>query len=166
MDAVTYPTPVVADFLSEQFVCLKLDATARSPAFTRILGREGLRWTPTFVFADHTLRQLRRTVGFLQPDDFLAELRLVLGLAALARARNDTALQALRAVADLHPRSHVAGEALFWAGIAAFRVAGRDKSALRAAWEPLWERYPDSTWAKRTAVWPDQLQPTHCERSQ
>jgi TolA-binding protein len=109
---------------------------------------------------DHTLRQLRRTIGFLPPDDFLAELRLALGLAALARARNETALPALRAVADLHPRSHVAGEALFWAGIAAFRAAERDKAALRDAWEPLWERYPDSTWAQRTSVWPGQLQPT------
>jgi hypothetical protein len=79
-------------------------------------------------------------------------------LAGLARARNEIALQALRAVADLHPQSHVAGEALFWAGIAAFRVAGRDKAALRDGWEPLWERYPDTTWARRASVWPDQLQ--------
>jgi hypothetical protein len=157
MDAVTYPTPSVVDFLSDQFVCLKLDTSARSPAFRRILGRQGLRWTPTFVFADHTVRELRRTVGFLPPDDFLAELQLVLGLAGLARARNETALATLRAVADLHPESHVAGEALFWAGIAAFRIAGGEKAALRVAWQPLWERYPDSTWARRAAVWPDQL---------
>ena len=158
MDAVTYPTASVADFLSDRFVCLKLDTSAPTPDFRRILGQEGLRWTPTFVVTDHALRQLRRIIGFLPPDDFLAELRLVLGVAALARGRNETALPALRAVADLHPRSHVASEALFWAGIAAFRVAGRDKAALRDGWEPLWERYPDSTWAQRTSVWPDQLQ--------
>lgn len=158
MDAVTYPTASVAGFLPDHFVCLKLDTSAPTRDFRRILGQEGLRWTPTFVLTDHTLRQLRRIIGFLPPDDFLAELRLALGLAALARARNETALASLRAVTDLHPQSYVASEALFWAGIAAFRVAGRDKAALRDSWELLRQCYPDSTWAQRASVWPDQLE--------
>lgn len=157
MDAVTYPTPAVQDLLAERFVCLKLDVSAPTDAFARILGNERLAWTPTFVFCDPSLRALRRVIGYRRPDDFLAELRLATALAALQRARPAEAGEELREVAERHSGSDLAAEALFWAGIAAFRAAGSDKAALRTAWEPLWERHPDSTWAARSAVWPDQL---------
>jgi hypothetical protein len=158
MDAVTYPTPAVRDLLGEHFVRLKLDTSAPNDSFPRVLGNERLMWTPTLVFCDQSLRVLRRSVGFRPPDAFLAELGLVLGLAALQRSRPESALERLQEVADRHPETDAAAESLYWAGIAAFRAAGRDKTALRAAWEPLWERYPESTWAARSAVWPDQLQ--------
>ena len=100
MGAVTYPNAQVAEFVSERFTAIKFNVKEPHPDFKEALGRGKVLWAPLLVFLDGRGSELRRYVGFLPPDEFLAELRLVLGLAAMThtdyegalRLRLDTAL--------------------------------------------------------------------------
>ena len=57
-----------------------------------------------------------------------------------------------RGVAAQWPESPVAPEALFWAGIAAFRCDGRNIEVLKQHWEEVRARYSQSTWRTRADV--------------
>jgi hypothetical protein len=52
----------------------------------------------------------------------------------------------LRAVADLDPPAPVTPEALYWAGVAAYRRDGKPLEFLREYWAELRVRFPESRW--------------------
>ncbi len=83
MGAVTYPNAQVAEFVSERFVAIKFNVKEPHPDFKEALGRGKVLWAPLLVFLDGRGSELRRYVGFLPPDEFLAEPP------ARARARRD-----------------------------------------------------------------------------
>lgn len=154
MDTVTYPDPRVAELVNANFAPVKINI--REPQQGGV--RELLRtvkpvWAPLFVFLDPARVELRRYVGWLAPDEFLAELTFVLGMQDILRQRIDEAFTRFRAAADEWPESSVAAEALFWAGTAAYKKGRGDLVALRAVWDELVARYPASTWARRANVW-------------
>src|ERR1700745_3958226 len=112
MGTVTYPDAQVAEFLSERFVALKFNIKERHPDFKDALGRGKWLWAPLLVFLDGRGTELRRYVGFLPPDEFLAELRLVLGLSEMTHANFEGALGWLDGAAELFPAASAAPEAL------------------------------------------------------
>src|SRR4051794_24419603 len=155
MGAVTYPNAQVAEFVSERFVALKLNAKEHHPDFKEALGRGKVLWAPLLVFLDGRGSELRRYVGFLPPDEFLAELRLVLGLAAMTHASFEEALRWFESAAEDYPRSSAAPEALFWGAAAGYRLRGLPEVIRR--WDDLIARYPETTWARRADVVPDEV---------
>lgn len=155
MGAVTYPHPEVIEFLSEHFVTAKFNVKDPAPDLKEALGRFRLVWAPVLIFLDHRGGELRRNIGFLPPDGFLSELRLGLGLAALARNKADKALAWFTDAAERNPHGDAAPEALFWAASAAYRLDGLQ--AVIDRWDDLRARYPESSWAKRVDVVPDEL---------
>jgi hypothetical protein len=155
MGAVTYPNAEVTEFLNERFVPVKLNAKERHPDFKEGLGRGKFLWAPLFVFLDGHGSELRRNLGFHAPGDFLAELRIVLGLAAMTRNRPDEALPWFDSAAETYPAADAAPEALFWAAAAAYRIDGLP--AVIRRWDDLRARYPESTWAKRADVVPPEV---------
>lgn len=155
MGAVTYPDAQVAEFLSNRFVAIKFNVKERHPDFKEALGRGKVLWAPLLVFLDGGGSELRRYVGFLPPHEFLAELRLVLGLSEMTHANYPEALRWFDSAADDYPRSSAAPEALFWAAGAAYRIDGLP--AVIHRWDDLIARYPESTWARRADVVPDEL---------
>jgi hypothetical protein len=70
----------------------------------------------------------------------------------LLHVHHAEALARWQRLAEQFPQAHVAAEALFWAGIAAFRSHGKDKEVLRQHWEQLHTRYAHSTWWRRADV--------------
>lgn len=149
MGAVTYPDPTVIEFVSRRFVAYQVNTKRPTAEDRSLLTAHRLLWEPGFAFLDCGARELRRTVGFLPPAEFLAELRLVLGKAALLHARPYEALAWFEAASA--GATAVAPEALYWAGIAAYRVE-RDLRVLRERWGLIRQRFPDSTWWTRAEV--------------
>jgi len=152
MGAVTYPQPEVVQMLNENFICLRVNERSTSPEAVEVLRAYRLLWTPGFVFLDHHGNELRRFVGYLPPAYFLAELNFVLGMAEMLHARNAESFVHFRAAADHDPKAPVAPEALYWAGIAAFRRDGRKIDVIKRHWEEIRARYPESTWWTRAEV--------------
>ena len=155
MGTVTYPNAQVADFVSERFVAIKFNVKEPHPDFKEALGRGKVLWAPLLVFLDGRGSELRRYVGFLPPDEFLAELRLVLGLSAMTHASFAEALRWLDGAAELFPAASAAPEALFWAAAAGYRLKGLAEVVRR--WDDLRARYPETTWARRVDVVPDEV---------
>ena len=152
MGAVTYPDPAVSAFVNRHLVAFQVNTEQTTAETRELLRTYRLLWEPGFVILDWRGSELRRMVGYLEPADFIAELRVALGLAALNGRRNSEALAHFEAAADGEPPARPAPEALYWAGIAAYRVAGNDLDTLEERWELLRRRYPDSTWWGRADV--------------
>jgi hypothetical protein len=149
MDTVTYPDTRVEAALAADFRPLRLNlAQADGPA--QGLAREfRVLWTPTLVFLEPHRIEVRRTVGFLPPDEFLAELGMARGMAALLRADYAEAFVRFRAVAEA-PITSAAPEALYWAGVAGYRRDGT-RDELHRQWRQLRDRFPDSGWWTRAS---------------
>ncbi|HEY3571301.1 MAG TPA: hypothetical protein VGP73_25475 [Thermoanaerobaculia bacterium] len=163
MGTVTYPNAQVAEFVSEHFEAIKFNVKEPHPDFKEALGRGKVLWAPLLVFLDGRGSELRRYVGFLPPDEFLAELRLVLGLAAMTHTNFEEALRWLDGAADLFPDSSAAPEALFWAAAAGYRLKGIAEVVRR--WDGLRARYPETTWARRVDVVPDEVRARIAEQA-
>lgn len=144
----TYADPGVQRYLREHFVLVKYNTTQPNEWFKRLNGSFGHFWHPNIVVLDHLLIELRRSIGYLPPAAFMAELEVGRGMHALYHRRAPHALEILRCVADAQPSSHVAAEALYWAGVAAYRVSG-GLPELAQYWERIPGRYPESDWAHR-----------------
>ncbi len=80
-----------------------------------------------------------------------AELLLMQALFELRAARAARALERLEALRASFPRAHVAPEAMFWEGVAAYRRSG-NKDDLWAVLRRLVAAYPDSLWAVKTTL--------------
>jgi hypothetical protein len=108
-------------------------------------------WTPTMIVLHHLGVRLRSWIGYLPPAEFLTELKLGLALAELRNARAGAAFEILDQIRGDAKEVDLAAEAMYWQGIAAYRKT-RAKDALWAIWLKLVERFPDSTWARRTTL--------------
>lgn len=146
MDAVTYPSPQVDELLGERFVCHVVNTKAPTPEGRDLLRRFRLQWEPGLLFFDGRGNELRRVVGYRSPSRFVAELRLALAKRELLYREFKSALEHLDEARAAAPRAETAPEALFWAGIVRYRIAGGDKGVLEQAWSELERDYPDSRW--------------------
>lgn len=149
MAAVTYPRGEVEAALERDFVAVKFNVKEPRGEFRDLLRMAKPLFTPLLLYLDWTGTELRRTTGYLPPAEFLGELGLVLGLSHLLHARYGEAYERFRAVAGWAARTHAAPEALYWAGVAAFRHEGRGLDGLTPEWAELGARYPGSSWALR-----------------
>lgn len=114
--------------------------------------RYNIEWTPTFIITDEHGRELERWVGYLPPEEFLAQARLAEGLADLHRGRYRDAGEALEWVVDNSPDSELAPEARYFMGVAMFKITG-DLGHLQRTWEAMSRRYPGNYWTKKASAW-------------
>ena len=145
---ITYADAGVRRYLREHFILVKYNTKQPNEWFKRLNGSFGHFWHPNLVVLDHHLTELRRSIGYLPPDDFMAELEAGRGMHALYHKRPGPALEILSRIAEERSTSHVAPEALYWGGVAAYRVTG-SLTDLAQLWEQITVRYPDSDWRKR-----------------
>ena len=152
MGAVTYPDQDVIEFLAEQFVPFKVNVKDLDSGGRALVAKHRTIWEPGLLYLDARGREVRRNVGFLPPTEFIADSRVALGKIALLQSRYADAEQQFRQAVDLSSEGGVAPEALYWAGIAAFRIAGNKKLELAERWAELQERFPGSSWWSRADV--------------
>ena len=110
------------------------------------------QWTPTTLVLTGDGAERYRIEGFTPLGDFRARLRLGLGQAAFARGEWDAAAREFRSVAESSPKSDVAPEAVYWAGVSRYKETN-DPATLADTRRRLEERYAGSTWAKKASVW-------------
>lgn len=146
LGAVTYPNEEVASFLDARVVAVKLDLTNREAEVLEVLRAYRLLWAPGFVLLDPRGQEVRRWLGFQAPREFLAELRVALAKVDYLHRRFDESFREFRSVADMDPPTPVTPEAVYWAGVAAYRRDGEDLEFLHRYWEELRERFPESRW--------------------
>lgn len=105
-------------------------------------------WTPTLFAAlpDGTI--LHQTIGWMPPDDFIAELSYGLARAALESRDFEAASGHLREMVKRNPKHDRAPEAMYWLGVSEFRRTNGIEAA-KVAWKELYDRWSGSTWAER-----------------
>ncbi len=157
MDTVTYPHPDVVGFVNPHFSAIKINLLERHPDFRVASGGARIPWAPTLIFTDPQGRELRRYVGWLPPQSFVAELHLVRGILGVGRGRFAEAKEHLAQIERRFAASEAAAEGLYWQGIAGFLEGKRDMSALADCWNRLIEEYPGTRFATHASViedWP------------
>jgi hypothetical protein len=120
MDTVTYPDEMVVTFVQENFIPLQVAHDAKP-----LSGDFNIKWTPALITLGIDGREHHRTVGFLNPRDFIAS-----GLLGLSKFHFDNA------------------EAIFLSGVARYKHSG-ERQFLKDAYETLSSQYPDNEWTKR-----------------
>ncbi len=75
MDAVTYPNAAVIEYIEQNLVPLKVPHDQQPLA-----GDFNVKWTPTLVVLDQEGKEHHRTVGFLDPEEFIPSLLLGIGI--------------------------------------------------------------------------------------
>ncbi len=143
MDTVTYPEQKVIDFITAHFIPLRLKFDAQPYA-----ADFNVKWTPTMVTLAPDGKEHHRTVGFLAPDELIPSL--LLGEAKY-HFDNDCftpALKCLDQVVQQYATSDSTPEAMFLTGVCRYKST-HDAKPLKAAYEQLAAKFPNSEWTKR-----------------
>jgi thiol-disulfide isomerase/thioredoxin len=145
MEEVTYRSPAVLDELAAGFVAVKYNTKQPEPALRLLNDGRALLWSPTLVVLDPRGTEVRRLVGYVPPDELVAELELGRALVELLHGRSPVARERLAALGA--GDTSVAAEATYWEGVAAWKLGGLPE--LVPVWDRIGERFPDSPWAAR-----------------
>lgn len=152
MDAVTYPHEDVARLLADRFTCFKLNILERHPDFKDVTATAKVPWAPTLILQDVKGRELRRWVGWLPPEAFIAELELASAVEQVQRGAFENATEILDRVVERAGDTPAAPEALYWHGIARFLGGDRDMAALKDSWTRLVAGHSGTRWAMHASV--------------
>ena len=143
MDAVTYPTQEVVNFVNNYLTPLRINVTDDTP-----LDVNHHFWTPTLAVLDDNGNELQRTIGFLGVDEFIASMLLGIAKVRLDAGDYDTALIPLKSLLETLPESTAVPEAIYFRGVILYKETN-DPGKLKEAYEKLLSDYPDSAWTER-----------------
>lgn len=147
-----YSDPEVIDFVTREFVPVRVHVKDNAADFKRLGERFTAQWTPTTLLIDASGTERYRIEGFLPKTDFVSQLALGVAKAAFAGKDYAAAERLYRDVAQRYPDTEAAPEAQYWTGVSKYR-ATNDPAALKATTEAFRQRYQDSVWAKKASVW-------------
>lgn len=148
MDTVTYPDDRVTEFIETNLVATKISfKDNRDLSF-----RMGAHWTPQVQFIDPADTQMHHEfVGFLPPEDFLAEASFAMGKIAYDRGRFGEASDWWRKTAEDFPATETSPRALYYLGVSEYKRT-KDHQGMFDVWRRLLKNYPDSSWATRASI--------------
>jgi hypothetical protein len=145
MGAVTYPNQEVAKFVDLNFIPVQIETSEQNKA---LMEKYGVSWTPSLFVLDADGKVHYSTVGFIPPEEFIptflvGKARWYFDTEQLAEAR-----ATLEEMLTRCPHPSAAAEAIFFLGVAKYKLT-HDPKPLRAAYDELKAKYPQSDWAKR-----------------
>lgn len=146
MGANTYPDPRVSRFINEYTIPVQFNVKEDVGAPIRYHAH----WTPAIMFQDADGNEFRRSFGPLNPDQFLAEFWLALGLRYYHSGQFDKSAEIFEQALEYtksDPIRHA--ENLYWIGPAKYEGSG-SVDDLMAGFKKVQEMYPGSDWAKKT----------------
>ena len=146
MDTVTYPNPVVVDYINENFIPVRFNVQTN----VDIKNKYRILWAPTVLVLDSNGIDYQRFNGFLSPEEFIPQLEFGLGKMALEKGDLKTAKAQFMSVVEKHHRSDIAPESQYWVGVIEYQIT-HDINAEVNAWEKIKENYPNSIWAKKVS---------------
>ncbi|MDD5244621.1 MAG: hypothetical protein PHU49_11460 [Syntrophorhabdaceae bacterium] len=143
MDAVTYPTESVVQFITESLIPLRIPSDSE-PLATEFK----IKWTPALIVLDWNGKEHSRTVGFLTPEEFIPSLLLGIAKTYYELDMFPEALANLEKVIQGYRQSAAMPEAIFYRGVCLYK-SSHDPKPLKQAYEKLQADYPQSEWTKR-----------------
>lgn len=143
MDAVTYPTESVVQFITESLIPLRIPSDSE-PLATEFK----IKWTPTIIVLDWNGKEHSRTVGFLTPEELIPSLLLGIAKTYYESDMFPEAIANLEKIIQDYPQSGAAPEAVFYRGVNGYKST-HDPKHLKQAYERLQAEYPQSEWTKR-----------------
>jgi Tetratricopeptide repeat/Thioredoxin-like domain len=147
-----YPDPDVVQFISENFLPVRVHVREQADEFKQLGQKFGAQWTPTILLIDDSGTERHRVEGFLPKEDFLGQLTLGIGHSAFARGKFPEARRWFDQVLERYPETEAAPEAQYWTGVAEYKETD-DGALLAATAKRFTERYSDTSWAKKSSVW-------------
>src|SRR4051794_3531813 len=131
MDAVSYPQAAVIDSINDYVVAVRVpaDHAELGPKFR-------IKWTPTLVFVDTDGVEHHRSLGFVAPEELPALVLLGVGKAHFNRAERQKAAECFDRIAQQHPRTFVAPEAVYLRGVSRY-IESHDGGNLIAIYDTM-----------------------------
>ena len=143
MEALCFPDPEIANFISDRMVALRAPVGAKSLAADfRVV------WTPTLIILDYYGKEHQRTLGFIAPDEMVASLLLGIGKIGLDSDQFNEAGIQFNTLLKAFPGSAAAPQAVYLRGVARYK-SSHASSALKEAYQQLLAEYPESEWTRR-----------------
>lgn len=146
MNTGPYSDEKVQRFISQEFIPHRAQCFWDKP--TPLMRQYRIQWTPTFVVHSPDGEEHHRFVGYVPPDDLIAQLGLGIGKIHFESGRFAEAIERFQTVIERHPNAGAAPEAVFLVGVAGYKHLHEPKE-LRRAYERLKGSYPESEWARR-----------------
>jgi tetratricopeptide (TPR) repeat protein len=143
MDADTYPDKNVTEFITQNFISLRVlsDAIPLSTDFN-------VQGAPTFILLDTSGKEHYRAVGFIPAEEMIPLLLFGIAKTYFDLDQFDQAIQKLDIIISEHPKSYTAPEATYLRGVYGYKST-RDRKHLRQACEKLRHEYKQIGWAIR-----------------
>ena len=104
------------------------------------------------IILDPNGKERFRIEGYLPNDEFRAQLELALARVAFMSKNWADAERRYNEVLEHYPKSKSAPEALYWKGVSHYK-ATNDHTVLGELPGQFQEKYPESSWALKTAAW-------------
>ncbi len=143
MGTVTYPNERVAKFISLNFVPVRIETSNKA-----MMQRFSVSWTPSLLVLDAEGKEHSRSVGFFAPDDLVPAFLTAKGRWAPDTDQFAEARAIFEEVISCYPESEAAPEAVYFLGVAKFKMS-HDPKPLREAYDELMAKFPASPWAKQ-----------------
>ncbi len=134
--------------MEKDFIPLQIDFNKNKA----LVKRFGVKWTPTIIIFDGDGNEHHRFVGFLPPEDFIAQLLLGKGKAEFDQDNFEQAIQCFQEILVRFPKADAAPEAQYYLGVSKYK-ASHDPKELKLTVEPLQRDYPNSEWTKKARVY-------------
>ena len=148
MDAVTYPTDYVTDYIVDNFIARR----ANYDTETALLRKFNVKWTPTLAFLDRKGNEHYRLIGFLPPEAFIVHLILARAKIAFETSKYPEAAELFDRIVKDYPESEQVPQAIYFRGVSRTKLT-KDDSYLDEAAKELKRAFPESEWTMRTDPW-------------
>jgi thiol-disulfide isomerase/thioredoxin len=145
MELTTYQDHNSLAYIDQNFVFVKYNITNRS---IQKMVSTPILWTPSFLIFANDGSEVRKATGYLNPEQFKAELEIGRALAFLRKAQPHVALTFLENFIGT-TNQFLIPEAIYWAGVSSYFLNKRNPASLIPYWEKLINDYPNSEWANK-----------------
>jgi len=143
MGAVTYPAEGMGSFIDLNFIPVQVEVSNKA-----LVEKYGVSWTPTILVLDADGKEHYRIVGYVPPEEFMPLFMVGKARWALDNENYAEARAILEEMMPRCPHPRAAAEAIFFLGVAKYKM-DHDPKPLRMAYEELKAKYPDSEWFRR-----------------
>lgn len=145
MDTVTYSSNEVISFMKENLISLRIDINKKET-----YEKYNTIWTPAFILLDFHGHEIQQTIGYLEPEKFIALMHLGIAKVHFSIGEFDAANVHLNKLVSQYPESSAIPEAIFFRGVNLYKQKN-DPGQLKTAYETLLSDYPGNSWTKRAA---------------
>lgn len=146
----TLPDVRIMERLSDRYIPQMSEVTAAGK--DRLSKQYSVYLTPTFIVTDGEGNEVHRWEGYWYPEEFLAQLVLAEGKAAMLKKDYDGAIKKFSTIKEKCPDTEAAPEALYDLGVSIYNKEGNEEG-MRAIFNELHSRYPDSSWSREASAW-------------